>query len=76
MGLIGKDIEIKMPKNVEISLIIPSFDEAYQIMLNNSPSLNILDKRITSAKINVKQNWASSLPSFIMSLGYNDTSSN
>ena len=75
MGLIGKDIEIKMPKNVEISLIIPSFDEAYQIMLNNSPSLNILDKRITSAKINVKQNWASSLPSLNMSLGYNATSS-
>ena len=64
-----------MPKNVEISLIIPSFDEAYQIMLNNSPSLNILDKRITSAKINVKQNWASSLPSLNMSLGYNATSS-
>ena len=75
MGLIGKDIEVKLPKDVEINLIIPSFDEAYQIMLKNSPSLNILDRRVTSAKINVKQNWASSLPSLNMSIGYNASSS-
>ena len=58
-----------------INLIIPSFDEAYQLMLSNSPSLNILDKRVTSAKIGVKQSWASSLPSLSMNLGYNATSS-
>ena len=63
------------PKKVEINLIIPSFDEAYQLMLSNSPSLNILDKRVTSAKIGVKQSWASSLPSLSMNLGYNATSS-
>ena len=43
-------------------------------MLSSSPSLNILDRRVTSAKIGVKQSWASSLPSLIMSLGYNATS--
>ena len=75
MGLIGSDISISLPKKVEINLIIPSFDEAYQLMLSNSPSLNILDKRVTSAKIGVKQSWASSLPSLSMNLGYNATSS-
>ncbi len=75
MGLIGTDTKISLPKKVEINLIIPSFDEAYQLMLLNSPSLNILDRRVTSAKIGVKQSWASSLPSLSMSLGYNATSS-
>ena len=75
MGLIGTDTIISLPKKVEINLIIPSFDEAYQLMLTNSPSLNILDKRVKSAKISVKQSWASSLPSLNMSLGYNATSS-
>ena len=75
MGLIGTDTLINLPKKVEINLIIPSFDEAYQLMLSNSPSLNILDRRVTSAKIGVKQSWASSLPSLNMSLGYNATSS-
>ncbi len=75
MGLIGKDTLINLPKKVEINLIIPSFDEAYQLMLSSSPSLNILDRRVTSAKISVKQSWASSLPSLNMSLGYNATSS-
>ena len=55
MGLIGTDTNIILPKKVEINLIIPSFDEAYQLMLTNSPSLNILDRRVTSAKIGVKQ---------------------
>ena len=72
---IGTDTKISLPKKVEINLIIPSFDEAYQLMLSNSPSLNILDRRVTSAKIGVKQSWASSLPSLSMSLGYNATSS-
>ena len=75
MGLIGTDTTVSLPKKVEINLIIPSFDEAYQLMLSNSPNLNILDKRVTSAKISVKQSWASSLPSLSMSLGYNATSS-
>ena len=75
MGLIGTDTIISLPKKVEINLIIPSFDEAYQLMLSNSPSLNILDRRVTSAKISVKQSWASSLPSLSMNLGYNATSS-
>ena len=75
MGLIGTDTLINLPKKVEINLIIPSFDEAYQLMLSSSPSLNILDRRVTSAKIGVKQSWASSLPSLNMSLGYNGTSS-
>ena len=76
MGLIGKDISINLPKKVEINLIIPSFEEAYQLMSQNSPSLNILDRRIDSAKISVKQSWASSLPSISMNMGYNATSSN
>jgi len=75
MGLIGKDISINIPKKVEINLIIPSFEEAYQLMSQNSPSLNILDKRIDSAKISVKQSWASTLPSLSMSVGYNASSS-
>ena len=75
MGLIGTDTLINLPKKVEINLIIPSFDEAYQLMLSSSPSLNILDRRVTSAKIGVKQSWASSLPSLNMNLGYNATSS-
>ena len=75
MGLIGTDTLINLPKKVEINLIIPSFDEAYQLMLSSSPSLNILDRRVTSSKIGVKQSWASSLPSLNMSLGYNATSS-
>ena len=74
MGLIGKDISINLPKKVEINLIIPSFEEAYQLMSQNSPSLNILDKRIDSAKISVKQSWASTLPSLSMSVGYNANS--
>ena len=75
MGLIGTDTLINLPKKVEINLSIPSFDDAYQLMLSSSPSLNILDRRVTSAKIGVKQSWASSLPSLNMSLGYNATSS-
>ena len=75
MGLIGTDISINLPKKVEINLIIPSFEEAYQLMSQNSPSLNILDKRIDSAKISVKQSWASTLPSLSMSVGYNASSS-
>jgi len=74
MGLIGTNTKITLPKKVEINLIIPSFDEAYKLMLSNSPSLNILDRRVTSAKIGVKQSWASSLPALSMSLGYNATS--
>ena len=76
MGLIGTDTQISLPEKVEINLIIPTFSEAFQLMISNSPSLNILDKRITSAKIGVKQSWASSLPSLNMSLGYNATSTN
>jgi hypothetical protein len=38
MGLIGTDTNIILHKKVEINLIIPSFDEAYQLMLTNSPS--------------------------------------
>lgn len=76
MGLIGTDTQISLPEKVEINLIIPTFSEAFQLMILNSPSLNILDKRITSAKIGVKQSWASSLPSLNMSLGYNATSTN
>ena len=75
MGLIGTDTLINLPKKVEINLIIPSFDEAYQLMLSSSPSLNILDRRVTSAKIGVNQSWAASLQSLNMSLGYNATSS-
>ena len=74
MGLIGKDISINLPKKVEINLIIPSFEEAFQLMSQNSPSLNILDRRVDSAKISVKQSWASSLPSLSMNVGYNATS--
>lgn len=74
MGLIGKDISINLPKKVDINLIIPSFEEAYKLMSNNSPSLNILDRRIDSAKISVKQSWASTLPSLSMNLGYSATS--
>jgi len=56
-------------------LSVPTFDEAYNLMLANSPDLNILDNQISGAQINVKKAWSSSLPSVNMSVGMNASSS-
>ena len=75
MGLLNSDIQINIEKKVDFALVIPSFDEAYSLMLVNSPDLNILDNQIRGAQINVKKAWSSSLPSINMSVGMNASSS-
>jgi outer membrane protein TolC len=75
MGLLNSDIQINIEKKVDFALVIPSFDEAYSLMLVNSPDLSILDNQIQGAKINVKKAWSSSLPSINMSVGMNASSS-
>ena len=75
MGLLNSDIQINIEKKVNFTLEIPSFDEAYSLMLVNSPDLNILDNQIRGAQINVKKAWSSSLPSINMSVGMNASSS-
>jgi len=75
MGLLNSDIQINIEKKVDFALVIPSFDEAYSLMLVNSPDLSILDNQIQGAQINVKKAWSSSLPSINMSVGMNASSS-
>ena len=75
MGLLNSDIEINIEKKIDFTLAIPSFEEAYSLMLINSPDLNILDNQILGAQINVKKAWSSSLPSINMSVGMNASSS-
>ena len=60
---------------MDFTLSIPSFEEAYSLMLANSPDLSILDNQIQGAQINVKKAWSSSLPSINMSVGMNASSS-
>ena len=74
MGLLNSDIQINIEKKVDFALAIPSFDEAYSLMLVNSPDLSILDNQIQGAQINVKKAWSSSLPSINMSVGMNASS--
>ena len=75
MGLLNSDIEINIEKKMDFTLSIPSFEEAYSLMLINSPDLNILDNQILGAQINVRKAWSSSLPSINMSVGMNASSS-
>ncbi len=75
MGLLNSDIEINIEKKMDFTLSIPSFEEAYSLMLANSPDLSILDNQIQGAQINVKKAWSSSLPSINMSVGMNASSS-
>ena len=41
MGLIGTDTQISLPEKVEINLIIPTFSEAFQLMILNLSLIHI-----------------------------------
>ncbi len=75
MGLLNSDTPINIEETMDFTLAIPSFEEAYSLMLVNSPDLSILDNQIQGAQINVKKAWSSSLPSINMSVGMNASSS-
>lgn len=75
MGILEKNIELKVRDKVNIELIIPNFDEAYEIMIQNSPELRILDAQIATAQLNLRSAWGSSLPSLNLSVGMNASSS-
>lgn len=74
MGLLDSDIPIIIEQKMDLILTVPTFDEAYSLMLSNSPDLSILDNQISGAQINVKKAWSSSLPSINMSIGMNASS--
>ena len=74
MGLLNSDIPIIIKQKMDLILSVPTFDEAYSLMLSNSPDLSILDNQILGAQINVKKAWSSSLPSINMSIGMNASS--
>ena len=74
MGLLNSDIPIIIEQKMDLILTVPTFDEAYSLMLSNSPDLSILDNQISGAQINVKKAWSSSLPSVNMSIGMNASS--
>ena len=74
MGIIEKDIPLKLKEKVNIELIIPTFDEAYSIMVQNSPDLKILDAQIKANQLNVRSSIGSSLPSVNLSVGMNASS--
>jgi outer membrane protein TolC len=74
MGLLNSDIPIIIEQKMDLILTVPTFDEAYSLMLSNSPDLSILDNQISGAQINVKKAWSSSLPSINMSIGMNASS--
>ena len=74
MGLLNSDIPIIVEQKMDLILTVPTFDEAYSLMLSNSPDLSILDNQISGAQINVKKAWSSSLPSINMSIGMNASS--
>ena len=74
MGLLNSDIPIIIEQKMDLILTVPTFDEAYSLMLSNSPDLNILDNQIVGAQIAVKKAWSSSLPSVNMSIGMNASS--
>jgi outer membrane protein TolC len=71
MGLLNSDIPIIIEQKMDLILTVPTFDEAYSLMLSNSPDLSILDNQISGAQINVKKAWSSSLPSINMSIDMN-----
>ena len=71
MGLLEKNIELKIRDKVNIELIVPDFNEAYEIMIGNSPELRILDAQIETAQLNLRSAWGSSLPSLNLSVGMN-----
>jgi outer membrane protein TolC len=75
MGILEKNIELKVRDKVNIELIVPNFDEAYEIMIQNSPELRILDAQIATAQLNLRSAWGSSLPSLNLSVGMNASSS-
>jgi outer membrane protein len=75
MGLLNSDVVVNIREKIDPILSVPTFDEAYNLMLANSPDLNILDNQISGAQINVKKAWSSSLPSVNMSVGMNASSS-
>ena len=74
MGLLNSDIPIIIEQKMDLILTVPTFEEAYSLMLSNSPDLSILDNQIAGAQINVKKAWSSSLPSINMSIGMNASS--
>ena len=74
MGLLDSDVPIIIEQKMDLILSVPTFDEAYSLMLSNSPDLNILDNQIVGAQIAVKKAWSSSLPSLNMSIGMNASS--
>ena len=75
MGLLNSNIVVNVQEKMNFILSVPTFDEAYNLMLANSPDLNILDNQISGAQISVKKAWSSSLPSVNMSVGMNASSS-
>ena len=74
MGLLDSDVPIIIEQKMDLILSVPTFNEAYSLMLSNSPDLNILDNQIVGAQIAVKKAWSSSLPSVNMSIGMNASS--
>ncbi len=74
MGLLNSATPINISEQMDFTLIIPSFDQAYNLMTANSPDLNILDYQIVSSKLRVKQAWSSSMPKVTMSVGMNASS--
>ena len=74
MGLLDSDVPIIIEQKMDLILSVPTFDEAYSLMLSNSPDLNILDNQIVGAQIAVKKAWSSSLPSVNTSIGMNASS--
>ena len=75
MGILEKNIELKVRDKVNIELIVPNFNEAYEIMIQNSPELRILDAQIATAQLNLRSAWGSSFPSLNLSVGMNASSS-
>ena len=71
MGILENNMELKVRDKVNIELIFPDFDEAYEIMIQNSPELRILDAQIETAQLNLRSAWGSSLPSLNLSVGMN-----
>ena len=74
MGILEKNTPLKLQEKVNIELIIPTFDEAYNIMIQNSPELKILDAQIKASQLNVRSAVGSSLPSINLSIGMNASS--
>ena len=74
MGIAGNNVPLKVKEKVNIELIIPTFDEAYGIMVENNPELKILDAQIKANKLNLRSSIGSTLPSVNLSVGMNASS--